>query len=80
VTPQFGVSITDESRGVIYKSNLFIIQATGAYCIKHHRLVMHRKWTDHLDTFTGLWKHTRLLKNPYITDKLCLNIQAGNND
>jgi len=28
VTPQFGASLTDDARNVIYNRNLFIIQAT----------------------------------------------------
>jgi hypothetical protein len=29
VTPQFGVPLTDDSRGIIYDQNMFIIPATG---------------------------------------------------
>ncbi len=29
MTPQFGASLTDDSRVIIYDHNLFMIQATG---------------------------------------------------
>ncbi len=34
VTPQFGVPLIDDCRGIIYDRNKFIIQAAGACTIK----------------------------------------------
>jgi hypothetical protein len=34
VTPQFGASLTGDSRVVIYNRNIFIIQATGIFIVQ----------------------------------------------
>jgi hypothetical protein len=45
---QFGASLlsSDNSRGVIYDSNIFIIQAIGIVTIKYYEPIMYGKWKD----------------------------------